>query len=89
LRGGHYAVKATGAFDVGDVVLQALSIDGSTWVPVGSPITAATYITFDLPPGHYRIAVVPDATAVCRAHQRAAVIEVGIGVRLAGHAPPL
>jgi hypothetical protein len=47
----------------GNVSLQTLSLDGSTWITLGSAITAAGNQTFDLPPATFRIAVTT-ATAV-------------------------
>jgi len=64
LKGGRYRLVVSANFGAGNVQLQMLSVDGVTWIAFGSPITAATYTTFDLPPGQYRLAVTAPATAV-------------------------
>lgn len=63
LKGGKYALIASATFGGGNLQLQALAMDGSTYVNVGSSITAAGLTTYDLPPGTYKIAVTT-ATAV-------------------------
>jgi hypothetical protein len=63
LKGGKYALTASATFGGGNLQLQVLSLDGTTWVNVGSSITAAGLTTYDLSPGQYRIAVTT-ATAV-------------------------
>ncbi|MFO1099746.1 MAG: hypothetical protein U1E81_16135 [Xanthobacteraceae bacterium] len=63
LKGGKYAIVASATFGGGNLQLQALAADGSTYVNVGSSITAAGLTTYDLPPGSYKIAVTT-ATAV-------------------------
>jgi microcystin-dependent protein len=63
LLGGKYGLDVSATFGGGNVQLQTLSLDGSTWVSVGSSITTAGLTTFDLPPGQYRLAVTT-ATAV-------------------------
>ena len=63
LLGGKYAAVVTATFGGGNVQVQTLSIDGSTWINVGAAITAAGVATFDLPSGQYRLAVTT-ATAV-------------------------
>ena len=52
LLGGKYGVTWTGSGGI--LALQALSGDGSTFVPVGSGIAAVGVASFDLPPGQYR-----------------------------------
>jgi hypothetical protein len=54
-------VSAT--FGVGNVQLQTLALDGSTWVSVGSSITAAGLTNYDLAPGQHRLGITT-ATAV-------------------------
>lgn len=58
LFGGRYeyTYRGTGS---GTVDLQQLSPDGSTWEPVITQITAATYArnTVDIPPGRYRVVI--------------------------------
>ncbi len=63
LKGGKYAIVASATFGGGNLQLQTLANDNSTYVNVGSSITAAGLSTYDLPPGQYKIAVAT-ATAV-------------------------
>lgn len=64
LKGGKYGFSAAATWGGGNVQLQALAGDGSTWINVGSALVVATpYQVFDLPPGQYRISVTT-ATAV-------------------------
>jgi hypothetical protein len=60
LTGGRYGFIVTATFGGGNVALQTLGRDGSTWIPVSSQ-TAANSVAVDLAPGQYRIAI---ATAV-------------------------
>jgi hypothetical protein len=62
LTGGRYGFIVTATFGGGNVALQVLSNDGSTWVNVSNQ-TAAAAVTVDLPPGSYRIQIAT-ATAV-------------------------
>lgn len=62
LTGGRYGFIVTANFGGGNVALQVLSNDGSTWVNVSNQ-TAAAAVTVDLPPGSYRIQIAT-ATAV-------------------------
>jgi hypothetical protein len=48
---------ASATFGGGNLQLQTLSLDGSTWINVGSSVTAAGLTTYDLPPGQDCIAV--------------------------------
>lgn len=63
LIGGKYGLNVSATFGGGNVQLQTLSLDGSTWINVGSSITTAGLTTFDLPSGQYRLAITT-ATAV-------------------------
>lgn len=63
LYGGKYGLTAAATWGGGNVQLQTLADDSSTWLNVGSSITANGFTTFDLPPGQYRFAVTT-ATAV-------------------------
>jgi hypothetical protein len=63
LKGGRYSLIVTAAFAGGNVQLQTLALDGTTWVGLGSAITAAGNQAYDLPPASYRLAIVT-ATAV-------------------------
>jgi hypothetical protein len=62
LTGGRYAFTVAATFGGGNVALQVLAGDGSTWLVVSNQ-TAAAHVTVDLTPGSYRIAVAT-ATAV-------------------------
>jgi hypothetical protein len=55
-------MKLPGRANRGNVALQVLSGDGSTWVNVSNQ-TAAAAVTVDIPPGSYRIQIAT-ATAV-------------------------
>jgi hypothetical protein len=63
LKGGRYSLIVSGTFGGGNVQLQTLSADGTTWVGLGTSITSATNQSYDLPPASYRLAIVT-ATAV-------------------------
>jgi hypothetical protein len=63
LKGGKYAAVVSATFGGGNVQLQTLALDGSTWVNVGTSITAAGLSNYDLSPGQYRLAITT-ATAV-------------------------
>jgi len=57
LIGGKYGVTWQATLGGGNLQLQALAADGSSWVPVGSAISALGYTSFDLAPGTYRFNV--------------------------------
>jgi hypothetical protein len=63
LKGGKYTALVNATFGGGNVQLQTLAGDGSTFVNVGAAITAAGLTNYDLPPGQFRFAVTT-ATAV-------------------------
>jgi hypothetical protein len=63
LKGGKYGVAVVATFGGGSVILQGLSLDGTTFVTVVASFTAAGYATCDLPPGQYRFTIAT-ATAV-------------------------
>ena len=69
LLGGKYGLDISATFGGGNLQLQTLSVDGSTWINVGSSITANGVSTYDLVPGQDRIAVTT-ATAVYAALAR-------------------
>jgi len=64
LLGGKYGVTCSATFSTGNVALQILGPDGSTFVTVGSAFTANGVATADLPPGKYQVAVTAPASAV-------------------------
>jgi hypothetical protein len=56
--GGKSASIVHATFGGGNVQWQTLALDGSTWINVGSSITADNFVVLgDLPPGQYRLAV--------------------------------
>jgi hypothetical protein len=57
LGGGKYAIDVHATFGGGNLQLQKLAGDGSTYVNVGASISADGLTTYDLPPGTYKIAV--------------------------------
>jgi hypothetical protein len=64
LQGGTYSLVISALFGTGNVALQALAIDGSTFVAVGSGITTNSIVTFTLPPGQYRLQINGNTTVV-------------------------
>lgn len=63
LLGGTYGVTATATWGGGNVVLNILSADGSTWVPAIIAIAANGFAVVNLPAGQYQLAITT-ATAV-------------------------
>jgi hypothetical protein len=62
--GGKAASTVHATFGGGNVQWQTLALDGTTWINVGSSITADNFVVLgDLPPGQYRLSVTT-ATAV-------------------------
>jgi hypothetical protein len=59
LLGGKYGVTALGTFGGGNIHLQILGPDGTTYVDVGSTtnFTANGYAAVDLPPCEVQIAI--------------------------------
>jgi len=55
--GGKGFVDAVGTFGGTSLQLQRLGPDDTTYVPVGSAITAAGAVVVDMPPGKVRMAV--------------------------------
>ena len=64
LIGGKYGLDISATWSSGAAQLETLSIDGSTFVNVGSSVTANGVQTLDLPGGQYRVAVSGSASAV-------------------------
>jgi len=62
-NGGRGQFSAVATWGGGNVVLQYLGPNGSTWLPVGTALTADGFYTFELAPGQIRAAVTT-ATAV-------------------------
>ena len=63
LLGGLYGIQVSATWGGGNVQLNTLSGDGSTWIAVESAFTANGFSTLDLPPGTYQLAITT-ATAV-------------------------
>ncbi len=63
LLGGSYHISMKATWGGGNVVLQMLGPDGSTYLPVHTALTADGVSSANLPPGTYRWAVTT-ATAV-------------------------
>lgn len=61
--GGRGVFCATATWGGGSVTLQYLGPDGSTYVTAATALTANGLVSFELPPGRIRAAVVT-ATAV-------------------------
>jgi len=59
LRGGNYVLTASGT--ITSVQLQVQSLDGSTWINVGTALAAAGLSSFSLAPGSYRLAITGSA----------------------------
>jgi hypothetical protein len=59
LSGGRYQVSAVATWGGGNVHLQTLAADGSTWLDVGSStnFTANAAAVVDLAPGQYKFTV--------------------------------
>jgi hypothetical protein len=63
LQGGKYGLDISATWSSGNAQLETLAADGSTWIAVGSSITANGFSNYDLPPGQYQLAIT-SATAV-------------------------
>ena len=61
--GGRGVFVAVATWGGGNVALQYLGPNGTTWITVGSALTADGLFAFELPPGQIRAAVTT-ATAV-------------------------
>lgn len=55
--GGRGVFSVVATFGGGNVQLQYLGPDGSTWLNVGASLTANGLAAFELPPGRIRAAV--------------------------------
>lgn len=67
LRGGTYGLTCHATWGGGNVTLQRLATDGSSWVPVMSQMTADAYASASLPSGSYRLAVTTATGVYCDA----------------------
>lgn len=57
LQGGRVQISAVATWGGGNVVLQQIGPDGSTWLPLHVAIEANGVATADVPPGQFRLAV--------------------------------
>lgn len=57
LNGGDYMLLVVATFGGGNVVLEALGPNGSTWLPIHTALTANGVTGFSIPPGQYRLAI--------------------------------
>jgi hypothetical protein len=57
LFGGKYAVIWSATLGGGNLQLQTLSGDGTTWVVTGAALAALGLAVYDLPPGQYRFVI--------------------------------
>ena len=69
LYGGTYGITATATWGGGNIQLQTLSPDGSTWIAVMSAVSANSFTILSLPPGQYQFQITT-ATAVYAAIAR-------------------
>lgn len=68
-NGGRGVFSAVATFGGGNVQLQYLGPNGSTWLNVGSALTADGLAAFELPPGQIRAAVVTATGVYARADE--------------------
>lgn len=67
--GGKGLFSAVATWGGGSVQLQYMGPDGSTWLNVGSAVTANGVQNFELPPGLIRAAVTAATAAYAAAEQ--------------------
>ena len=65
LRGGNYGVTCKATWGGGNVVLQRLSPDATSYVNVITALTADGYANNNLPGGTYRLAVTTATAVYC------------------------
>jgi hypothetical protein len=65
LRGGNYGLTCHATFGGGNIALQRLSPDGSTFVTVITALTADGYASANLPSGSYQIAITTATAVYC------------------------
>lgn len=67
LNGGYYVVAVVATFGGGNVELQALGPDASTWLsaPTALKLSAAGMIAGYLPPGLYRFTIATATAVYC------------------------
>lgn len=65
LRGGNYGLTCHATFGGGNIALQRLATDGSTFVTVITALTADGYASANLPSGSYRLAITTATGVYC------------------------
>jgi hypothetical protein len=65
LRGGNYGLTCHATFGGGNIALQRLSPDGSTFVTVITALTADGYSSANLPSGSYRLQITTATAVYC------------------------
>jgi len=65
LRGGNYGVTCHATFGGGNIVLQRLAPDGTSWVAVITAMTVDGYASANLPSGSYRLAITTATAVYC------------------------
>lgn len=65
LRGGNYGLSCHATFGGGNIALQRLAPDGSTYVTVITALTADGYGNANLPSGSYRLQVTTATSVYC------------------------
>ena len=68
-RGGRGVLTAVATWGGGSITLQYMGPDGTTWLPVGSALTANGMASFELPPGLIRAAVATATAAYAQAEE--------------------
>lgn len=68
-NGGRGVFSAVATWGGGNVQLQYLGPNGSTWLNVGSALTADGLAAFELPPGQIRAAVTTATAVYARADE--------------------
>lgn len=68
-RGGRGVFTAVATWGGGNIALQYMGPDGSTWLTVGTALAANGLSTFELPPGLIRAAVVTATAAYAQAEE--------------------
>jgi hypothetical protein len=65
LRGGSYGITVHATWGGGNVALQRLAADGSTWINVITALTVDGFATTNLPNGTYRFGVTTATAVYC------------------------
>lgn len=65
LRGGNYGLTCHATFGGGNIALQRLAADNTTYVTVITALTADGYASANLPSGTYRLAITTATAVYC------------------------